>query len=216
MVRVVTVGVILLILLPMVFAAEQTVDTTSRLLTAQVIQQMEQQKQEMLVELKAYQDENFLALDGQMRQLMNDTKTKVFVGGIGVILVANAIVAIVMTYFWRKYSYQTYVEQYGAAMQQHAVQAPGQQSWEGFTQPPLDNITSQIGEGPAAQVNRMNEWQSKPAYSGSWVPPVDRIMLDDDLPIGQGEKKPFELERLKIETEREEFEELMRAGGQGQ
>ena len=207
-------GIILLaVCCPLILAADasQQVDVSNRLLSAAVIQQMEQQKTEMLVELKGYQDENFQALDTQMRALIANSRDKVFIGGVGAILIANSIVAIVMSYFWRKYSYQTYVEQQGAAMAtvQPQSEVPGQQSWDGYTQQPLDNITSQIGEGQAAQVNMMNQWQAKPAYAGSWVPPMQRLMLDDDLPSSSSNSdKMGDLERLKMETDMQETKEL--------
>lgn len=190
---------ILLICAPIVFSAETAPDA-NRFLSAELARQMQAQKEDMLKALEENQDANFQLLDNRMAELMAAERMKVVVGGMGAILAANAIVALLLLKYIRRYSYEKYLEDtlgrreaelekvnaqnaeiaklIVPQAQQQPVQNPYSQAFQEVQQPawypqqPQETVGMKFGQEKAAQMSQMNQWQLTPNYEGAWTPPV--------------------------------------------
>lgn len=137
-------------------------------------------------------DANFAVFDQRVAQMLNDTKMRVIVGGLGAVLVANAVVGLVMAYYWRRYSFETYqkdiigkqeetIEELKAmaANPQAVVQLQGLQGLQEMQQPewrperPQDTLGAVYGPVAASEMTQMNAWQSQPVNAGGWTSPLD-------------------------------------------
>jgi len=178
--RVVACCIILVAVLPLSYAisepvnAQNSVETQNRYLNAELqrsMTAMEARLQENLIENN---DINFRALDDRMVILMEDTRMKVIVGGLGAILVAQALVAIVMMRYFKRYSLEGYRDRTSASTvdkEENPIQEFQQPAWQ--PQQPKQTIGMQFGQNAAGNMSDMNSWQTQPAYAGQWVPPVE-------------------------------------------
>jgi len=158
-----------------------TTTDTSRLAAAEILKQMGSMKADIIAATNANNDANVAILDQRSQQMLADTRQRVIIGGIGAILVANAIVALFMIRTWRRYSYEYYLEkqlkqrdkvietakeEYNQVLAQYQ-----QQSWA--PQQPQQTLSMQVGQTEAMNMTQMNAWQMQPAYQGSWAPPKE-------------------------------------------
>jgi len=189
----VVVGLFLVLISQLVIADDTLVGPTStangqpvsvvdnRLVSAEILKQMKTMKEEVIAAANANNDANVAILDQRSQQMLADTRQRVIIGGIGAILVANAIVALFMIRTWRRYSYEYYLEkqlkqrdkvietakeEYSQALAQYQ-----QQSWS--PQQPQQTLSMQVGQTEAMNMTQMNAWQMQPAYQGSWAPPKE-------------------------------------------
>jgi hypothetical protein len=121
-------------------------------------------------DLKDYQDENFIALDGQMRAVITEAQQKLVIGGIGAVLLAGAIVAFFMFHLARKYSYETYLEgqlehQQNEAYADPSLQPMQQQQWE---QQPAQTIGMDQGQAFVSNTSQFNNWQVQAPHQDGW------------------------------------------------
>jgi hypothetical protein len=163
-------------------AVQSRVDDANRFLSAEVTRAIKKGQEETLAEVKRASDENFQILDVRMSQLMSDAQMRVIIGGIGAILVANALVAIVLSYVSRRYSFEYYQDKIIGQQQTEIADLKGrvdgggkfqQRSWT--DQVPTKTVTDQIGVAAAGSVSAMNAWQHQAARQGAWVPPSDGV-----------------------------------------
>jgi hypothetical protein len=177
--KIVIFSLIWLLIAPFIYSAEQDgISQSNKFLSAEVKREIDSAKDEMLTELKNYQDENFVVLDTRMISLMDDVRIKVTLGAIGAALVAQALTAIVLVRAMRNYSYETYLEKLLKNTVAQNPQLPGDefvqmQQKEWHPQQPINTIGMELGPERSAQATMMNQWQSQPAYAGSWRAPVD-------------------------------------------
>jgi sensor c-di-GMP phosphodiesterase-like protein len=189
----VVVGLFLVLISQLVIADDTLVGPTStangqpvsvvdnRLVSAEILKQMKTMKDDVIAAANANNDANVAILDQRSQQMLADTRQRVIIGGIGAILVANAIVALFMIRTWRRYSYEYYLEkqlkqrdkvietakeEYSQALAQYQ-----QQSWS--PQQPQQTLSMQVGQTEAMNMTQMNAWQMQPAYQGSWAPPKE-------------------------------------------
>lgn len=196
---------ILLVLAPAVFAqdaidvsqlpgsVQQQVEASNRFLSAEVGKQIRSANEQTLQELKDYQTENFVELDMRMSTIAEDMKKKLILGGIGAMLLASGIVAIVYMWITKRYSYEVYLQNYITEMhkkyeplkdgeqkiiplqaknaQQERIMAEMQQrDWQ-YGRPTQGlTATGVIDQSQAADYSQLNEHQYNPAYAGAWVP----------------------------------------------
>jgi hypothetical protein len=161
------------------------VDQANRYLSAENSKALEKMKEDILTDMKAYNDENFRIFDTRMQNLMLDVKLRLIVGSLGVILLANGVVALVMIWVTRNYSYEAYLMKV-AKQKQVRVDSPEnaqqlqkdmkqingmkQEAWE--QQVPHQTLAMKLGEVEVANTSDMNRWQHQPAYQGAWTPPA--------------------------------------------
>lgn len=173
-------------------AVNAQIDQANRYLSAENSKALEKMKSDMLTELKAYNDDNFRVLDTRMQNLMLDTKLRLIVGSLGVILLANGIVAIVMVWVTRNYSYEAYLMKI-AKQKQVPIDAPEnaknlerdykhinemrEEAWH--TQEPTQTLAMKYGETETGNMSDMNRWQHQPARDGSWTPPAQHAQQYD-------------------------------------
>lgn len=171
-------------------AVSARVDEANRYLTAEVSRQITAEKEEILQEMKNYQDENFQIFDGRMSLLMQDTKNAVIIGSVGAAALANAIVGLALLIFMRKYSYEGYLKgllekQGNQILELHELNAKDvkrdlqgvmeMQAESRQQQVPTNTLGMQYGQVQAGRMSEMNQWQNIPAYQGSWVPPRENV-----------------------------------------
>ena len=159
-------------------------DQANRYLSAENTKAIDKMKEDIIANITAYDDSNFQLFDNRMQVLMMDTKIKLIVGSLGVILLANGVVALVMIWVTRNFSYEAYLTKI-AKQQQVKVDSVEnaqkmqrdmkhindmkQEAWE--TQVPMETLAMKFGEAEAANTSEMNAWQHQPAYRGAWRAP---------------------------------------------
>ena len=227
--KIIVFGVILVVMATLVGAQEditqpsvslnpapEVVEQQNRLLIAEVSRQIRDMKVEISTELKTYQDENFRALDGRVDGFIIDARTKLMLGGLGVMLIANAIIALLIQRNMRRYSYETYLEGQmdPTQMLDQDVEAYGEgfdemQKTDWYPQEPQERLGQVYGQEQASQMTAMNEWQTQPAYQGAWESPIEAQPEYSHYPEGhqlveppQAEERPLVVEEPEqIETE---------------
>lgn len=163
------------------------IDQQNRFLAAEVSRQMKTAKEDIIKEVNDYNDENFQVFDSRMNNLMQDTRIKVILGGIGAILIANAIAALILIRSWKKYSYEAYLENLlkkkekeqpqqaqevpQDVYQQAQLQQMQQTEW--YPQQPQESLGMRYGQAQASDMSYVNQWQTQPAYAGAWQSPVE-------------------------------------------
>lgn len=157
--------------------APDQVSQANKFLAAETSRQIKAGQDTMLQELKNYQDENFLALDEQMRTVMSQMRLQVILAAIGSFLTAAAIVTIIIIRAMQRYSYEKFQEGLLAkSAVENAELTQGQ--WQGLEQmqqhewhPQQSNPTvgMQYGQQFAAQQTQMNQWQMTAPYEGAWA-----------------------------------------------
>ena len=188
--KVVVLVLFLVVLVPVVMAADPVVVSNPSqgyspnevaLLAAQVTQEVRKSQDEIISQVNAYNDENFMIFDQRMAGVITDIKTKVALGAIGAALIANALVAYFIMRTMKTYSYEKFLEKTigkyeknVASMQPDAtsqgMQQMAQPSWD--VQQPNQTLGMQYGQQFASEATQMNAWQSQPAYGGAWQSPV--------------------------------------------
>lgn len=166
--------------------SQASLDSQNRYLAAEVSRQMKTTKEDIIVAINDYNDENFQVFDRRMNVLMLDTRMKVILGGIGAVLVANAIAAMILIKSWKRYSYEAYLEALlkkqaeevksveDAESDQHEQsQLQQMQQSEWAPQQPVQTIGMQYGQAQASDMSYVNQWQTQPAYAGAWKSPVE-------------------------------------------
>lgn len=169
--HVVVMVLILVALVATVSAAENAQTQQARYISAELQREMDQMEEELKTELKNNNDENFRVFEGRMVEFMSDAQMKILLGGIGGILVANALVAIVMFRYFKSQSYEAFKDRFQHEQNQQYEQEMQQREWH--PQQPQQSVGMQYGQEQAAQMSQMNQWQTQPAYAGSWTPPSE-------------------------------------------
>jgi hypothetical protein len=163
---------------PLQAAVNAQVEQANRFLSAEVAKQIQIEQEKVMAAVNANNDANFQTFDGRMALMLLNVRQQVIVGGIGAILIANAIVGLFLLRAWRRYSYEYYQEQIIKKQTQEIgnlsgelekIQQMQQQSW--YPQPELNTISAKMGQVEAMNMTQMNQWQMQPAYAGSWQPP---------------------------------------------
>lgn len=168
-------------------ASSQSLDSQNRYLSAEVSRQIKTAKEDIIQAVNDNNDDNFRLFDQRMNNLMQDTRIKVILGGIGAILIANAIAALILIRSWKKYSYEAYLENLlkkkekeqpqqtqevpQDAYQQAQLQQMQQTEW--YPQQPQESLGMRYGQAQASDMSYVNQWQTQPAYAGAWQSPVE-------------------------------------------
>jgi hypothetical protein len=162
--------------------APPTLAEANRFLSAEATKAIKKSQDELLQSLIANQDANTLALDNEMRNLMNDIRMKVILGVLGVIILAQGIAAYFLVVSFKNNSYERYLEEQLAladarrmetsptARELQGVVEHQQQEWQ--PQAPSQSYGAQLGQTGASQQTMANQWQTEPAYAGAWESPV--------------------------------------------
>jgi len=162
---------------PAANAVQAQIDQANRYLSAEVAQQIKKAVDNAEVNIKANNDDNFRLMDGRMTTYIDHVKQTVILGGIGAVLVAQALIGIILMRMWRRYSYEYYQEQIIKKQQveievkdteMNALKELQQQSWQ--WQQSQETLGMKMGQTEAMNMSQMNQWQMQPAYAGSWAP----------------------------------------------
>lgn len=152
-----------------------TQETQSRFLSAEAQRLIKDEMTNVRDELKGYQDENFIALDGEMRSVIGRAQKQLIIGALGAFLLGGGIVAIIMFNVARKYSYERVIEQQEQfRMQQEEmhqdpnVQAMQQEDWGNLQQAVNPTISQEYGQSFASNTSQFSGWQSDAPYKGGW------------------------------------------------
>lgn len=174
---------LILALIPGVHAAED-VTSANKFLSAETARQIQASQDEMLQELKNYQDENFGVLDQRMGQQMQDMRLQVLLVVLGAGFVSIGIASFIVIRATQRYSYEKFQEdlQKKAEKEQelyaNAPVLPEQQQPEWYPQQPMNTVGQRFGQTQASQMSDMNAWQYQPPYAGAWTPPQEDIERD--------------------------------------
>ena len=150
--------------------SQNTQSEPARFLSAEAQRLIQNEFNQLETDLKAYQDENFIALDGQMKTTMTEIQQRLVIGGIGAILLAGSIIAFFMFHLARKYSYEKYLEgqlerQQNEAYVDPSLQQMQQNQWQ---QQPGVSIGNEQGQTFASNASAFNNWQVQSPYEGGW------------------------------------------------
>lgn len=146
-------------------------EEVSRFLSADAQRLIRSEIGQVQEDLQAYQDENFLLLDQQMRAVITDAQKKLVLGVLGAMLVAGGFISWFMFYIARKYSYEQFLEAQlgtpgGHAYQDEGVQQMQQPEWQGYEQ--QQTIGMEQGQAYASNTSSFNDWQVQSPYKGGW------------------------------------------------
>lgn len=182
--------VLMLLVSPIVIAVEgpgtapsETQEATSRFLSAEAQRLIKDEFETVKVDLKAYQDENFIALDGEMKAAMSRMQQQVVMGSLGAILLGGAIIALIMFNIAKKFSYEKFLEgqlgnqqfeqgfakqdaELGALYQDDGVQQMQQEDWGYPNANPT--IGQEQGQSFASNNSEFSNWQNQPPHSDGW------------------------------------------------
>ena len=157
-----------------------TVDQANKFLAAEVTRQMKQSQEEMLAALSNTNDINFIEFDKRVQAFTVTAKQQIIIGGIGAVLVANALIGLALIWVFRRYSYEYYQQKMLEAKEQEieavkrdlkGFQELQQPAWN--MQQPQQTVGMQYGQQMAGDMSMMNQWQTQPAYAGSWTSPQE-------------------------------------------
>ena len=183
-----------LILVPFVNAetlAEQaatgsvtTIDTANKYLTAEAKKEIQSQMNVVQDALIKNNDDNFRELDARMFELMEEVRTKVIVGGIGAVFVAQAIGMFLLMSSMKRNSYEAFVEklakEHGLIPENQAELGEKEramleqlQQMEYMQQEPQPTMAQQYGVSRTGEMSQMNQWQTQPIYDGAWQSPQE-------------------------------------------
>lgn len=174
-----------------VVVAAETVPTVSdanKFLSAEAARHIDEKSEEMLQEMKKYQDENFAIWDGRMYELVDDMKMKFIIGGLGVVLLGMGLTAYLMARYFRRYSYEEFLEGQLKTAQESVVNERDEgvdqmQQTDWYPQQPQQTIGMEFGQQWASDSTQMNQWQAQPAYDGSWRAPVETVKESIEDPM---------------------------------
>jgi len=161
-----------------------TIDTANKYLTAESKKEIQAQMKIVQDELIANNDNNFRELDVRMFTLMEEVRTKVIVGGMGAVFVAQAIGMFLLLNSMKKNSFEAYLtkllEAQGAAPPMQASISPQEaktleqlQQGEWSPQDESNTMATQYGAAQAGEMSQMNQWQTQPVYDGAWRSPQE-------------------------------------------
>ncbi|MBR9700911.1 hypothetical protein GOV11_03540 [Candidatus Woesearchaeota archaeon] len=165
--------IIMLLLVSTAIAAEEDIvnEAQSRFISAEAQRLIKSEFAELDKSLKAYQDENFIALDGEMRRVITDSVQKMVIGTLGAVLLAGAAIAILMFKLSRKYSYEKFLEkelqQQTEMYQDQGLQQMQQQEFA-QQQQPFNTIGMDQGQSFASDSSAFSNWQVQPPHQGGW------------------------------------------------
>jgi len=210
-------GLLLVVLSVSVFAADpppgvaspgtvsSTVSTVeaNRYLSAEAVRHMDAKTDEMLKIMQEYQDENFVAWDNRMYNLVDDIQMKFVIGGLGAMMLAMGLVAYIMMNHFKRYSYETYLqgvidkgEQPDATGQAYQPIPEQMQEQQWHPQEIQPTIGSEMGQDWASEQTAMNQWQVQPVYDGAWQSPVEthseykEQWMEENYPKYQNQPEP--------------------------
>lgn len=183
--------VVILVVMAAVVVAAETVPTVSdanKFLSAEAARHIDEKSEEMLQEMKKYQDENFAIWDGRMYELVDDMKMKFIIGGLGVVLLGMGLTAYLMARYFRRYSYEEFLEGQLKTAQESVVNERDEgvdqmQQTDWYPQQPQQTIGMEFGQQWASDSTQMNQWQAQPAYDGSWRAPVETVKESIEDPM---------------------------------
>jgi len=175
---------ILVVLSVMVMAVDEpgappSTEQVNRYLSAEAVRHMDAKSDEMLKTMQDYQDENFKAWDSRMYGLMDDIKMKFVVGGLGAMMLAMGLVAYMMMNHFKRYSYETYLQNQldlqnqGNQAQGHQAVPDSMQEQTWYPQETQPTIGSEMGQEWASESTQMNQWQTQAAYDGAYKAPIE-------------------------------------------
>jgi hypothetical protein len=194
-------ALLVILALPSVLAEEvPSVDTANKFLSAETQRIIDTKTDEMLVEMKNYQDENFQIFDMRMQTLVDDMKIKVIIGGLGVILLGMGVTSYLMLKYFKRYSYEEFLEEQlkkgGQVAQEGQYDMNGveqMQETDWYPQQPQQTLGMEMGQGWASDMTQMNQWQAQPAYDGAWQAPLETVpqykeeWMEQNYPVQQQE-----------------------------
>lgn len=184
---------IMLVFLPVVFAANSTVvsptfdintglptDSANRFLAAEVTRQITTMQEAIVKSTNDYNDQNFILFDNRLSKALSDLRVKVALGVIGAALLVNALVAFFIMRTMKNYSYEKYQEKTIGKLQEAVQekdrtiegmnQTAHQPEW--FPQKTTETMGVVYGQAAANDMSQMNAWQAVPAYQGGWQAPI--------------------------------------------
>jgi hypothetical protein len=186
--------------------------SANRFLAAENAKAIDKMQQNVVDALIKNNDDNVRILDQRVAQMEADTKQRVIIGGVGAILIANALIGIVYVWATRRYSYEHFLEKMlqrkvaemklPEAMPAPAVIPMSQGQMDAaaptWVQPvPEQTVSTMLGQQTAANLSDMNQWQFNPAYEGSWSRPgnvVSQVNWESAHKEEQPPRNPWEQE----------------------
>jgi hypothetical protein len=164
-------------------ANEVTQQAASKFLSAEAQRLIKDEFAIVKADLETYQDENFIALDGEMRATMSRVQQQVILGSLGVMLLGGSIIAIIMFNIAKKYSYEKFLEdqlanpnfqqnfeQEGAELgnlyQDSGVQQMQQKDW-GYPDQTA-TLSQDQGQSFASNNSEFSGWQQQPPHKEGW------------------------------------------------
>jgi hypothetical protein len=141
----------------------ESVQQSNRFLSAEAQREIRTGLEKVQTDLKAYQDENFLALDREIKKYQYDLMQKVILGSLGAVLVGGALVAILMYRVTKKNSVQDF-ESKVRVMDQGQVQAQAP-AWQ---MPVQESMGTAYGQKFVGNHSAFNNWQAQSPYHGGW------------------------------------------------
>ena len=182
-------------------AQEDEISSANRFLSAEASRQIKTSQDEVLNNLKAYQDENFMVLDQRMSDTMKDMRLQVILATIGSLLVAGSIITLIIVKASQRYSYEKFQE--GMLSKQSSSDQVNPSS-SLYQQPvwdihqPQSTMGMQFGQAAASQQSQMNSWQMAAPYDGAWVPPQDHLVREAGWnPYPQEYQQPHQQEEYR-------------------
>lgn len=187
---------------------QTAVDASNRFLAAETAKAIKASGDEVAAQLIQNNDANFIEFDKRMNQLMQDTRLQVIIGGIGSILVANALVGIMLAVMHKRYSLEYYQQQLLGKQSEEIDRLRSMQEMQGFNQmqqqswqiqEPAKTLGTEFGQAAVGQVSQMNAWQMQPTYQGAWQAPQENVQRyvpplpqyqDYDEPVANNQNFP--------------------------
>ena len=161
----------------------QTTEQQSRFLSAEAQRVIKDEFTAVKADLEAYQNENFQALDNEMRAVMATSQKQVVLGTLGAMFLGGGLIALIMFYIAKKYSYEKFLEgqlsnknfEQGFATQDSelnnmyqddGVQQMQQQDWGYPDANPT--IGQDQGQTFASNNSEFSNWQGKAPHKDGW------------------------------------------------
>lgn len=164
-------------------------DAANRFLSAEVGRSMTQAKEEIITEVKAYNDENFQIFDARIIGYMQEIRIKMVLLSIGTMLIAGGIITLVLFRTIKNNSYEQYLEKtmqkYDQQLATEREKSKGmeqmmQKEWQ--QERNAQTVTDQVGVAAAATMSQMNAWQAHPAHDTAWQPPQEYVQEYRPIP----------------------------------
>lgn len=146
-------------------------EAPSRFLSAEAQRLIKNEFKDIDQNLRNYQDENFLAMDMEIKNHITETQQKIVIGTLGAVFLAGSIVAMFMFHLARKYSYEKYLEgELKREKETYAHVDPNLQEFQQqeWPQPSQDTISTDQGQVFASNSSVFSQHQVSPARPGGW------------------------------------------------